>query len=117
MTNKVFSADGEVFYEDFYDITYDMDVGDTYYVGEQVHISPEGCLSGHDIDSFLEDLDCRLYDYIHVEEMDDCFQDVTKEAKQELLDFVKEWAKKYVSIPYWNALNIQEKVTTKEDLE
>lgn len=117
MNNKVFSADGEMFYEDFCDITYDMEVGDTYYVGEQVQVKPESILSMHSVDSLLEDLDCKLFDEVNLEDMDDCFQDVTKEAKEELLAFLKDWALRYVDVPYWNVKNIKEVVATQDDLE
>ena len=117
MTEKVFSADGEMFYEDFCDITYDMEIGDTYYVGEQVHVSPESILSMHSVNSLLEDLDCNLFDELHLDDMDDCFQDVTKEAKEELLAFLKTWTHMHVEVPYWNVKNIKEVLATQEDLE
>lgn len=115
--NIAYSTNGEDFYEEFCDISYDLEEGSIYYEGEQMYIAPENCISSYDVDSFLENLDCGLYDSIHAEEIDDCFQDVSKEAKEELLDLVKEWAGKHVKIPYWNVTNVVEKVATKEDLE
>lgn len=111
--NKVYSMDGEFYYEDFPD---DLELGDTYYEADQVEVLPEKCIGAFDIDSFLEDLDCRLEDCVNVEGMDDCFQAVTKEQKKELLDLVKAWAKKYVDIPYWNVMNAVEKIATEDDV-
>ena len=110
---KVYSNDGEAYYHYFPD---DLEVGDNYYEADQVELLPENCIGGHDIDSFLEDLDCRLYDRINIESMDDCFQAVTKEQKKELLGLVKAWAKKCVDIPYWNVVNAVEKIATEDDV-
>lgn len=110
---KVYSNDGEAYYHYFPD---DLEVGDNYYEADKVEIVPAKLIDLHDIDSFLEDLDCRLFDCVNVEGMDDCFKSVEKEYKQKLLDFIQQWSNKYVNIPYWNVVNAVEQIATEDDV-
>lgn len=119
MSNTIFSIDGENFY-DFCHIEsdlYDIEIGDIYYTGEKVSVNPEDILDMYSVDNLLTDLDCSLFDELNNEDADYCFQDVTKEEKEELLNLLKDWTKRYVKIPYWSVRNIEEVVVTKEDWE
>lgn len=115
MTEKCYSLDGEEYCTDFQSISYSAEPGQMYYEADAVWIDPVKQVSMNMIEYFLEQLDENIFQDNWMEDCDPCFTDVSDQEKQELLNSVKQWAGKYVKIPYFIAKNPIENTFTEED--
>jgi hypothetical protein len=117
-----YSIDDEDFqYDSVLEAILDMDdpqVGDKYYSCQAVPLKTEDIVSKWAIESFLEQLDERLYDAIYCEDANP-FSEVENENLDELRSIVADWAKKYTNVEkYWHFTSKSTThFLTKEDLE
>lgn len=89
----------------------DFKVGDTVYVGDAVTPNPESYV---DVDSVLEQMGERASD--DCGESADDYPDVSKDAKRELEDALKAWARKHCTPRFWRVKNVREYILTADDL-
>ena len=117
-----YSLDDEMFgYDTAFEAIRDMDepeVGHAYYSCEAIPLKAEDIVSKWAVESFLENLDERLYDHIYCEDANP-FSEVSDTDLEELRTFVVEWAKKNTGIEkYWHFTNKSTKhFVTEEDLK
>lgn len=111
MNEKCYSADGEQFSLDMQSATYESSVGDTIYVGE----ASQPCASRYvpDADWVIEYMGEQADDDIG--EAAEDWPDVSKEAKQELEAFLKDWAVRNCQVNFYRVKNVQEYVLTEGD--
>lgn len=123
MTEKCWSANGEEFFDDWYQLIeelqdYECDeipVGTEYFEGDKVDVKISDYINMRGIVSVLEQFDDWVYE--DVGEYADCdFYNVSQDAKKELQELIQAWAEKHVKLPYWKVQNVVKKVITKEDL-
>lgn len=91
----------------------DMPLGATYWRGEKQELTYAECIN---VDYFLEECDERACEEIG-EIYDNCFADVSDDAKKELNNLILAWAEKHVNIRFWKVVNVQELKITEEDLK
>ncbi|MCZ2397866.1 MAG: hypothetical protein LC100_15160 [Chitinophagales bacterium] len=120
MTEKCYSLNEEDFYE-WEDLMNELEQeelqeGTEYFEADKVDVVAHDYVKLHQIDYLLESLDEWVYEDIG-EVYNNDFYNVSKEAKQEIVDFLLKWTEKHVNLPYWKVKNVVKKVITKEDLE
>ena len=117
-----YSLDDENFdYDSALEAILDMDdpqVGFKYYSCEAVPLNAEDIVSKWAIESFLEQLDERLYDTIYCEDANP-FSEVSDSDLEELRTFIIEWTKKNTNIEkYWHFTTKSTKhFVTEEDMK
>lgn len=120
---KCYSQDNENFnckdFSDLLDSYIELpQVGDVYYEAQCTLASPLDAINKSTIESILEGMDERMYEYL-----DDCYDnecsDVTSEAKDELKLLIETWAVKHIDLSrFWIIKGKStERKFTKEDLE
>lgn len=112
---ECWSADEECFNAetlgDLLDGNDELEAGHTVWVGDAL---PPDAASYIDADSVIEQMGERA--------MDDCgecaedYPDVTAEARRELDDALKAWARKHCTPRFWQVRNVREYVLTAEDV-
>lgn len=88
----------------------DFEVGDMVYAGDAVTPDPADYI---DADGILEQMGERAND--DCGEAADDYPDITPEAKQELEDVLKAWARKHCTPRFWKVKNVREYILTAED--
>lgn len=113
---ECWSADEENFnhncLQDLLDSNDELKVGDVVYVGLAKHPEPGQICDADDIIDRMSD---NAWD-IGGEYAED-YPDVTKEAHQELDDFIKQWIMKHCPPNFYLVVNVREHVLTEEDLK
>jgi hypothetical protein len=119
MTEKCYSLNEEDFYEWEYLIDEleqeELREGTEYFEADKVGIVVHDYVNVRAVEYILESIDEQVYDDIG-EVYDSNFYNVSTEAKQEIVDFMLQWAEKHVNLPYFKVKNVVKKVVTKEDL-
>lgn len=96
----------------------ELEVGRVYYEADCENLTTEYMVDDSAIYSLLERLDEDLFE--EVGEVSDCdFTSVTPDARAELLELVRAWARKHADVShYWRIIGkTREKRLTAEDIE
>lgn len=124
MVNKCYSLNNESFnYDEIGELFADLEAdgelyeGRVYYEADCKLAEPKDYANSHSVSWMLESLDEQLYDEVG-EFSDNDFYNTTKEAKEELREFLESWITKHVNLGrYWKIVGkTREMVVTKEDL-
>jgi hypothetical protein len=89
----------------------ELEVGTTVYVADAVTPDPADYI---DVDGILEKMGERAGD--DCGEYADDYPDVSKDARQELEDVLKTWARKHCTPRFWKVKNVREYILTADDL-
>ncbi|SEN72963.1 hypothetical protein SAMN05216404_106211 [Nitrosospira multiformis] len=98
--------------DDLLDSNDDLEVGGVVYVGNAKHPKPEQLCDADDIIDRISD---NAWD-IGGEYAED-YPNVTREAHQELDDFIKSWIMKHCPPNFYQVFDVREHVLTEEDLK
>ena len=120
MTQIVYSSDGSEFgYQDDFGGFIDdneFEVGAEYETATAEPLVASDYVKSHSLYHFLEGCDEGVSD--DVEDYEEwSFCECTAEAKDELLQLVKDWADKNIKLNYWKPTNIRTEIIEMEDLE
>lgn len=125
MTSKCYSIDNEAFnYDELGDLFADLESdgelyeGRVYYEADCKVVEPKDYVNSHSVSCMLESLDEQLYDDVG-EVSDNDFYNTSKEAKEELRQFLESWITKHVNVGrYWTIVGqSRELQVTKDDLK
>lgn len=112
---ECWSVDNEYFNAeslgDLIDGNDNLEVGQMVYVADALIPDPGSYV---DVDSVLEQMGERAFD--DCGEAADVYPDVTGEAKQELDDILKAWARQHCTPRFWEVRNVREYILTEEDI-
>lgn len=98
--------------QDLLDSNDELKVGDMVYVGNAKHTEPSRICNATDI---IDVMERRSWD-IGGEYAED-YPNVSKEAHQELDDFISQWIMKHCPPNFYQVVNVREHVLTEEDLK
>lgn len=99
-----YSTDGETF--DYSEP--DLNIGDTYYSGKVLEISPSELVHKWCVDNIIEQMEEQLYERVG-EAADDNFS-ISDKAKGELHSYIKEFMNKNSRVTCYQVTDIQEHI-------
>lgn len=91
---------------------HDLEVGAVVFRAEAMHPAPKELI---DVDDIIETMGERAYDIAG--EYGEDYPSVSKEAKQELSDFLAAWIAKHAAPTFYTVKNVQRYTITQADLE
>jgi hypothetical protein len=124
--SKCYSADEESFnIDDFSEVIDKLEnnaiegqsiVGMKYWEADAIPYTHVDVISSHSVYNLLEDLDCQMGD--EIPEFDYLYTEASKEAREELLKLLLQWAEKHVDVSrYYKVRNVVQKTIEADDLE
>lgn len=109
--DKVYSTCGETFNYD----QIDFDIGDTYFSGTVVEVSPQSLLSKWTVDTIVEQMEERLYEEVGEASYDAL--NIPEDKKQELLLIISDFVKENATVSCYKVEDIKEHILTVDDLD
>lgn len=99
--------------DDLCQVVDQLQVGDVVYCGNLRKVDPTDI---EDTESVIDDMACRIADYIHEDSDPDSFIDRSTEAVNELKSAIIDWVERHVDLPM-EIVNVHEYTLTHEDID